>query len=283
MLAKRIIPCLDVKDGRTVKGTNFVGLRDAGDIVELASRYSIEGADELVFLDITASADRRGTMTRWVESVARAIDIPFTVGGGISSEKDVEALLARGADKVSINSSAVSDPGPLCPAAPPVRQPMRGGGHRCPLRGRPVGGLCQGRKGTYAVGTLLLGARGRAARGGRDPVYFDGSRRDPCGVRLSGDGADFPATLHPGHRFGRGRLAGDVLRCFRQGVRRCGFGGRGIPFRATDHRAGEAVSVLAGHSGALVTGGGGRLLPGRKELEGRCAIKEHSDAERERG
>ena len=111
MLAKRIIPCLDVKDGRTVKGTNFVGLRDAGDIVELASRYSIEGADELVFLDITASADRRGTMTRWVESVARAIDIPFTVGGGISSEKDVEALLARGADKVSINSSAVSDPG----------------------------------------------------------------------------------------------------------------------------------------------------------------------------
>ena len=111
MLAKRIIPCLDVKDGRTVKGTNFVGLRDAGDIVELASRYSTEGADELVFLDITASADRRGTMTRWVESVARAIDIPFTVGGGISSEKDVEALLARGADKVSINSSAVSDPG----------------------------------------------------------------------------------------------------------------------------------------------------------------------------
>ena len=111
MLAKRIIPCLDVKDGRTVKGTNFVGLRDAGDIVELASRYSAEGADELVFLDITASADRRGTMLSWVEDVARAIDIPFTVGGGISSEADVEALLGRGADKISINSSAIADPG----------------------------------------------------------------------------------------------------------------------------------------------------------------------------
>lgn len=111
MLAKRIIPCLDVKDGRTVKGTNFVGLRDAGDIVELASRYSAEGADELVFLDITASADRRGTMLSWVEDVARAIDIPFTVGGGISSEADVEALLGRGADKISVNSSALADPG----------------------------------------------------------------------------------------------------------------------------------------------------------------------------
>ena len=110
MLAKRIIPCLDVKDGRTVKGTNFVGLRDAGDIVELAARYSAEGADELVLLDITASADRRSTMLAWVEQIARAIDIPFTVGGGISSPQDVEALLARGADKISINSSAVAHP-----------------------------------------------------------------------------------------------------------------------------------------------------------------------------
>lgn len=111
MLAKRIIPCLDVKDGRTVKGTNFVDLRDAGDIVSLAGRYSREGADELVFLDITASADRRGTMLAWVEDVARAIDIPFTVGGGIGCEADVEAVLGRGADKISVNSSALADPG----------------------------------------------------------------------------------------------------------------------------------------------------------------------------
>lgn len=110
MLAKRIIPCLDVKDGRTVKGVNFVGLRDAGDVVELAARYSAEGADELVLLDITASADRRATMPLWVERVAEAIDIPFTVGGGISCERDVEALLRRGADKVSVNSAAIADP-----------------------------------------------------------------------------------------------------------------------------------------------------------------------------
>lgn len=111
MLAKRIIPCLDVKDGRTVKGVNFENLRDAGDIVELAGRYSDELADELVFLDITASCDRRRTMSEWVEEVARAVNIPFTVGGGITSERDVEALLRRGADKISVNSSVLADPG----------------------------------------------------------------------------------------------------------------------------------------------------------------------------
>ncbi len=111
MLAKRIIPCLDVKDGRTVKGVNFTDLKDAGDIVELSGRYSDEGADELVFLDITASHDRRKTMLEWVEQVAGAVNIPFTVGGGISSETDVEALLKRGADKISVNSSVLVTPG----------------------------------------------------------------------------------------------------------------------------------------------------------------------------
>ncbi|MDR2130399.1 MAG: imidazole glycerol phosphate synthase subunit HisF [Odoribacteraceae bacterium] len=110
MVAKRIIPCLDVKEGRTVKGVNFENLRDAGDIVELAARYSGEGADELVFLDITASHDRRRTMLEWVERVAGALRVPFTVGGGIGSEREVEALLRRGADKISINSAALDDP-----------------------------------------------------------------------------------------------------------------------------------------------------------------------------
>ena len=110
MLAKRIIPCLDVKEGRTVKGVNFADLKDAGDIVELASRYSREGADELVFLDITASSDKRKTRLAWVERVAEAVNIPFTVGGGISTESDVEALLKKGADKISVNSSALADP-----------------------------------------------------------------------------------------------------------------------------------------------------------------------------
>ena len=110
MLTKRIIPCLDIKDGRTVKGVNFVGLRDAGDPVELAARYAEEGADELVFLDITATVEKRKTLVDLVRRVAKEINIPFTVGGGISSIEDVSALLNAGADKISINSSAVKRP-----------------------------------------------------------------------------------------------------------------------------------------------------------------------------
>lgn len=110
MLTKRIIPCLDIKDGRTVKGVNFVALRDAGDPVELAERYTKEGADELVFLDISATLEKRKTLLELVRKVAAAIHIPFTVGGGISAVEDVRALLSAGADKVSINSSAVKNP-----------------------------------------------------------------------------------------------------------------------------------------------------------------------------
>jgi cyclase len=110
MLKKRIIPCLDIQDGRTVKGVNFVDLRDAGDPVELAASYAKTGADELVFLDITATIDKRKTLTELVTRVAREIDIPFTVGGGISSVEDVAALLQCGADKISVNSAAVRRP-----------------------------------------------------------------------------------------------------------------------------------------------------------------------------
>ena len=110
MLAKRIIPCLDVKDGRVVKGVNFVNLRDAGDPVAHAATYSEEGADELVFLDITASYERRGTTIEMVKRVAEATFIPFTVGGGVRSVEDMRAILSAGADKISINSAAVRNP-----------------------------------------------------------------------------------------------------------------------------------------------------------------------------
>lgn len=110
MLTKRIIPCLDIKDGRTVKGVNFEGLRDAGDAVELAMRYAKEGADELVFLDITATDEKRKTLTELVRKVASKINIPFTVGGGISSVEDVSLLLKNGADKISVNTSAFKNP-----------------------------------------------------------------------------------------------------------------------------------------------------------------------------
>ena len=110
MLAKRIIPCLDVKDGRVVKGTNFVGLRDAGNPIECGLRYSEEGADELVFLDITASSDRRNIVADMVQRVADAINIPFTVGGGLRSVDDIQHILGAGADKVSLNTAAVENP-----------------------------------------------------------------------------------------------------------------------------------------------------------------------------
>ena len=110
MLTKRIIPCLDIKNGRTVKGVNFLNLKDAGDPIELAVKHVDDGADELVFLDITATEQKRKTLSRLVYNIASKINIPFTVGGGISSISDVDILLKNGADKVSVNSSAIKNP-----------------------------------------------------------------------------------------------------------------------------------------------------------------------------
>lgn len=124
MLTKRIIPCLDIKDGRTVKGVNFVNLRDAGDPVSLAAQYAAQGADELVFLDISATEQKRKTLSELVLKVAAAVDIPFTVGGGIATVDDVAAVLQNGADKVSINSAAVKNP-------PLINQLSRKFGNQC--------------------------------------------------------------------------------------------------------------------------------------------------------
>ena len=110
MLKKRIIPCLDIKDGRTVKGINFVDIKDAGDPIELAKKYILEGADELVFLDITATNEKRKTLAVLVEKIAKEINIPFTVGGGINTVEDATNIIKAGADKISINSSAVKNP-----------------------------------------------------------------------------------------------------------------------------------------------------------------------------
>jgi cyclase len=110
MLKKRIIPCLDIQNGRTVKGINFIGIKDAGDPIELAKKYVFQGADELVFLDITATIEKRATLVSLVRKISKEIDLPFTVGGGISSIEDAAKLIAAGADKVSINSSAIKRP-----------------------------------------------------------------------------------------------------------------------------------------------------------------------------
>ncbi len=110
MLKKRIIPCLDIKDGRTVKGINFIDIKDAGDPIELAKKYIVEGADELVFLDITATNEKRKTLAELVVKIAKEINIPFTVGGGINTVEDAATIIKAGADKISVNSSAVKNP-----------------------------------------------------------------------------------------------------------------------------------------------------------------------------
>ena len=125
MVLKRVIPCLDVDDGRVVKGTNFVDIRDAGDPVELAERYDAEGADELVFLDITASHESRDTIVELARRTADNVFIPFTIGGGIRSVEDAQAVLDAGADKVSVNSAALERPGADRRAGRRLRRPVR--------------------------------------------------------------------------------------------------------------------------------------------------------------
>lgn len=163
MLAKRIIPCLDVSDGRTVKGTNFIGLRDAGDPVELAARYCEEGADELTLLDISATNEGRKTLTDLVRQVAAAINIPFTVGGGISTIADIGRLLEAGADKVSINTAAVRGPNILSDSA-------RNFGSQCIVLSIDA----KREKGTWAV----------YLNGGRTATDFDAVAWTKRGVEL---------------------------------------------------------------------------------------------------
>jgi imidazole glycerol-phosphate synthase subunit HisF len=158
MLLKRIIPCLDVDRGRVVKGTNFVDIRDAGDPVELASRYDREGADEVVFLDITASHEKRDTIVELARHCAEELFIPFTIGGGIRSEDDVRALLGAGADKVSLNSAAIKDPDLISACA------------------RRFGSQCV----VLAIDAKRVAARpGDAARGDAEPEAGRQAGRDP--------------------------------------------------------------------------------------------------------
>ena len=145
---KRIIPCLDVKDGRVVKGTNFVGLRDAGDPVELAAKYDEEGADELTFLDITASSDKRDTIVNVARDCASKVFIPFTVGGGIRTTDDMRALLKAGADKISVNTAAIKRPG----RGGKVWEAVHSPGCRCQTKRRKqLGSLHQRWQDTYGT------------------------------------------------------------------------------------------------------------------------------------
>jgi cyclase len=175
MLLKRIIPCLDVDQGRVVKGTNFVDIRDAGDPVELAARYDREGADEVVFLDITASHEGRDTMVGVARRCAEELFIPCTIGGGIRSEEDVRALLSAGADKISLNSAAIRDPDLVTACA-------RRFGSQCVV-------VAIDAKGVDAVAGEAAGAQGATERS-RWEAYINGGRT-PTGL----DAVDWAARV----------------------------------------------------------------------------------------
>jgi hypothetical protein len=189
MLTKRIIACLDVRDGQVVKGVQFQELRRAGDPGELARRYNVEGIDEVVILDITATLERRQALARTIDAVAREIFLPLTVGGGIRSEEDAEAAIDAGADKVSLKHGGAAESGADHHAGNALRKP---GGHcrdrrqacRRSIRGlRPQRHLrCRARCGR-------VGSRGRVTRCGRDPPDVDGSRRHARWLRLRDDGS----------------------------------------------------------------------------------------------
>ena len=203
-LAKRIIPCLDVTAGRVVKGINFVGLRDAGDPVEIARRYDEQGADELTFLDITASSDGRDLIVRIIEAVAAQVFIPLTVGGGVRSVEDVRRLLNAGADKVSINTAAVQNPqlvngrdrryGSQCIVVAVDAKRVPGSGAAAlggvhPRRAQPDRARCAG------MGPQD-GSRGRR----RDPAHQHGPRRHPQRLRSRADARVLRRALDPGDR-----------------------------------------------------------------------------------
>ena len=181
---KRVIPCLDVDGGRVVKGVGFLDLRDAGDPVELAARYDAAGADELVFLDITATSDKRDTVVELARRAADEVFIPFTIGGGIRSVADAQAVLDAGADKVSVNSAALADPELIDELARDASAPSASCWRSTPS-GAPDGGTA-GRPTWPADGrptgrdAVAWAAGGRAARRGGDPAHEHGPRRHEC-------------------------------------------------------------------------------------------------------
>ena len=209
MLTKRVIPCLDVKDGRVVKGVNFVGLRDAGDPVELARFYDAEGADEVIFLDITATSDKRTTTIEMASEAARQLSIPYAVGGGFRDVAGMRTMVAAGADKVSLNSAAVADPSLIGAAAAAfgesggrVRDRCEARGCSGRSRGRPLGSVRRRRKKGYGHRCRVVGAGMCTAGCRRDPSHVYGQRRHERRVRYRADARRVPCGPYPGHCVG---------------------------------------------------------------------------------
>ena len=232
MLAKRIIPCLDIKNGQTVKGTNFVNLREAGDPVELGQLYSDQGADELVYLDITASHEGRKTFTDLVKRIAACINIPFTVGGGIHELSDVERLLGAGADKVSVNSSAIRNPqliddiarhfgSQVCVVAIDARQTSEG--WKCYLNG-----------GRIETDKTLFDWAHEANERGAGEILFTSMNHD--GVK-NGYANEALATLSD-------KLTIPIIASRKS---RCGISGKRIPLRRNTHTGTKGLPPCRRH------------------------------------
>ena len=223
MFTKRIIPCLDVKDGRVVKGVNFVDLRDAGDPVEIAAAYDAAGADEVVFLDITASSDQRGTVVDMVKRVAEKVFIPFTVGGGIRTVEDFRLLLREGADKISVNSAAIDRPELISEAADKF-------GSQCVVvaidakrREDGSGWNVYKHGGRIDVGWDAVEWAVRAERLGAGEILLTTLDRvlDEGRIRHRSDQNHCGACLHSGYRLGRRRNHGALLRSADRGQGGC--------------------------------------------------------------
>ena len=301
MLRRRVIPCLDVADGRVVKGTRFVDLLDEGDPPELAERYAREGADELVFLDISAAPEGRGTLLDIVERTARRAFVPLTVGGGVRSVEDMRDVLRAGADKVSLNTRAVADPELVTAVRGAVRQPGRRGGHRRPARGarrrRPSLGLRGGRQGrprdpgldavAWAARAVELGAgellvtsidRDGTGSGFDTDLLRAISSRVPVPVIASGGAAgpaDFVAAVRDG---GADAVLAAVDLPPARGLDRGGQGGdggRGIP-RPRDRSGGGGMTTKRDESMAGPVDIGAGLAPPTVSWDARASCRPSS-------
>ena len=242
MLAKRIIPCLDVKDGRVVKGTQFVDLRDAGDPVENAKIYDQQGADEIAFLDITASYEKRDILLDIVRRTAEEIFIPLTVGGGVRRLEDIRTLLKAGADKVSVNTAAVKDPAFRGKGVEAIREPVYRHCHRCEKERRHLGSLHPRRPGSDRDRCGPLGKEDGGTGSGRDPADQHGPGWDKGRLRYRVDPDHFRTGLHSRHRFRGGGHTRTSLRRTRpwKGQRRaCGFD---FSLQGIFHFPGQVVS-----------------------------------------
>ena len=267
-LAKRIIPCLDIADGRVVKGVNFVNLRDAGDPVEVARRYDEQGADELAFLDIRASVEKRGLLYDMIEAVASQVFIPLTVGGGVNAVEDIRALLNAGADKVSINTSGVQNPDLIGEASARY-------GAQCivaAIDAKKYARRCRGRSTSTAAapptGIDAVEWAEEVVALGAGEILLTSMDRDGArtGFDLRADARGGRRRRRAGDRVGRRRSAAGPGRRHQGRRRRCRAGGVDLPLRRVHGRAGEGRDGRGGDRGAHVSTSGrqDRALDGRR-------------------